>query len=115
MPAAADPNCLRVLTFVDDCTRECRGQIVDFSISGERLARFLDDLGERHGLPEEIVLDNGPELTSKAMFLWSERTGVKLRFIEPGQHGRTPHHDATAPPRKAADAGRLPSKRVQPD
>ncbi|MBL3566207.1 transposase [Rhodovulum sulfidophilum] len=37
------------------------------------------------GLPEEIILDNGPEGTSKAMFDWSERTGVRLRFIEPGK------------------------------
>lgn len=75
----------RVLNIVDDHTRECPGQIVDFSISGERLARYLDDLALTHGLPEEIVLDNGPEGTSKAMFDWSERTGVALRFIEPGR------------------------------
>ena len=36
------------------------------------------------GLPEEIVLDNAPEGTSRAMFGWSERAGVGLRFIEPG-------------------------------
>ena len=55
----------RVLNIVDDYTRECKGQIVDFSISG--------------------VVDNGPELTSKAMFLWSERAGVRLQFIDPGK------------------------------
>ena len=32
----------RILNIIDDCTRECPGQIVDFSISGERLADFLD-------------------------------------------------------------------------
>jgi putative transposase len=36
-------------------------------------------------LREEIVLDNSPEGTSRAMFEWSERTGVRLRFIEPGK------------------------------
>lgn len=54
----------RVLNIVDDFSRECPGQIVDFSISDERLTRFLDELGECHGLPATIVLDNGPELTS---------------------------------------------------
>ena len=49
------------------------------------MACYLDELGETHGLPEEIVLDNGPEGTSRAMFEWSERTGVRLRFIEPGK------------------------------
>ena len=35
--------------------------------------------------PEAIVTDNGPEFTSKAMHLWSQRTGVTLRFIQPGK------------------------------
>jgi putative transposase len=34
----------RILDIVDDFTRECVGQIVDFSISGERLVRLLEDL-----------------------------------------------------------------------
>lgn len=75
----------RVLNIVDDCTRESPGQIVDFSISGERLARYLDELAVVRGYPEELVHDNGPELTSRAMFVWSQRTGVKLRFIQPGK------------------------------
>ena len=75
----------RILNLVDDHSRFCPGQIVDLSISGARLARFLDEIAELHGLPEEIVLDNGPEGTSRAMFAWSERTGVRLRFIEPGK------------------------------
>ena len=75
----------RVLNIVDDHSRFCPGQIVDVSISGARMARFLDDLALRYGLPEEIVLDNGPEGTSRAMFDWSEKTGVRLRFIEPGK------------------------------
>ena len=75
----------RILNIVDDCSRECPGQIVDLSISGERLARFLDDLARRRGLPEGLVMDNGPEPTSKAMFEWARRTGVELHFIEPGK------------------------------
>ena len=81
----ADCRRFRVLNIVDDHSRFCPGQIVDVSISGARVARYLDDLALLHGLPEEIVLDNGPEGTSRAMFDWSERTGVRLRFIEPGK------------------------------
>ena len=55
------------------------------STRGERTGRFLEVLAERFGFPEEIVLDNGPECTSKAMFFWSEKTGVKLNFIQPGK------------------------------
>lgn len=81
----ADGRRFRVLNVVDDFSRVCVGQLVDLSISGERVARFLDQLGYERGFPQRIVMDNGPELTSKAMFLWSQRTRVTLHFIQPGK------------------------------
>ena len=73
----------RVLNIVDDFSRECVAQITDFSISGQRVAREFDRLNRP--LPKTIVCDNGPEFTSKAMFFWAKRTGVKLHFIQPGK------------------------------
>ena len=75
----------RVLNLVDDFTREIVGQLVDSSISGHQVARMLNQLSETRGLPGSIVCDNGPEFTSKALFLWSEETQVKLQFIQPGK------------------------------
>ena len=75
----------RVFNVVDDFSRECLLQVVDFSISGQRLTREFDRLAEQRGLPTRIAMDNGPELTSKAMFFWSKRTRVKLHFIQPGR------------------------------
>jgi putative transposase len=75
----------RILNLVDDYTRECVLQIVDFSISGQRLARELDQLGLSRPLPRTIVCDNGPELTCKAMFFWARETGIRLHFIQPGK------------------------------
>ena len=75
----------RVLNIVDDYSRACVGQLVDTSISGERLTHFLEEIRLTRSLPETIVLDNGPELTSKAMFLWSRQRQVKLHFIQPGK------------------------------
>ncbi len=37
------------------------------------------------GQPESLILDNVPELTSKAMFGWARENSVKLHFIEPGK------------------------------
>ena len=73
----------RVLNIVDDFSREYVLEIADFSISGERLVRELDQLSRT--LPNMIVCDNGPEFTSKAMYFWSKRTGVQLHFIQPGK------------------------------
>lgn len=81
----SDSRRIRVLNIVDDYSRVCVGQLVDLSISGQRMANFLDDLASTRGLPKRIVMDNGPEMTSKAMFMWSQRTGVKLHFIQPGK------------------------------
>jgi putative transposase len=73
----------RILNLVNDYSRECVLQIVDVSISGERVARELDRL--ERPLPKTIVCDNGPEFTSKALFFWARRAGVKLHFIQPGK------------------------------
>jgi putative transposase len=75
----------RILNVVDDHTRECVIQVVDFSISGERVSRVLAEMTNTRGLPAQIVSDNGPEFTSKAMFLWAQQRGVKLHFIQPGK------------------------------
>ncbi len=59
----------RIRGVIDDYSRECVGQIVDTSIGGERVVRFLDVLGQKRALPETLVCDNGSKFTSKAMGL----------------------------------------------
>ncbi len=77
---------IRMLTVVDAFTRESLAIEVDTSLSGVRVARVLDQIIDRRGAaPEEITLDNGPELTSRALDQWAYERGVRLRFIEPGK------------------------------
>jgi putative transposase len=73
----------RVLNVVDDFSRECVLQVIDTSISGNRVAQALDQLSR--SLPKTIVVDNGPEFTCKAMFFSAKRAKVKLHFIQPGK------------------------------
>lgn len=80
-----DGRRFRVLTVVDDFTRECVAIEVDTGITGERVIRTLEGLKETRGLPGMLVMDNGPEFTSKAMLAWSKPAGVKLHFIDPGR------------------------------
>ena len=65
----ADGRRIRVPDVVGDYSRFCIAQLADLSISGERPARCLTELGSDRRLPRRIVMDNGPEMTSKAMFL----------------------------------------------
>jgi putative transposase len=77
---------LRMLTVVDTYTRESLAIEVDTSLSGARVARVLDRvITERGAVPGEIVMDNGPELTSKALDQWAYERCVRLQFIEPGK------------------------------
>jgi putative transposase len=76
---------IRMLTMVDDCTRECPAIEVDTSLGGLRVGRVLDRVSAERGLPEEIVLDNGPEFRGRALAAWSEERGVRLEFIQPGK------------------------------
>lgn len=75
----------RVLNVVDDFSREMVGQLVSVSINGRQVARFLDRLCEERERPKKIICDNGTEFTSKAMFFWSQESGIKLGFIQPGK------------------------------
>jgi putative transposase len=76
---------IRMLTLVDDCTRECPAIEVDTSLGGLRVRRVLDRVAAERGLPEAIVLDNGPEFRGRALAAWSEERGVRLEFIQPGK------------------------------
>jgi putative transposase len=76
---------IRMLTIVDDCTRECPVIEVDTSLGGLRVRRVLDRIASERGLPEAIVVDNGPEFRGRALAAWSEERGVRLEFIQPGK------------------------------
>jgi putative transposase len=76
---------LRMLTVVDTYTRESLAIEVDTSLSGARVARVLDRVIGERAVPQEIVMDNGPELTSRALDQWAYERGVRLRFIQPGK------------------------------
>lgn len=75
----------RVLTIVDNFSRECPALEVDHSLTGKRVTRVLDRIALTRELPEVITVDNGPEFISKALDLWAFEHGVKLRFIQPGK------------------------------
>jgi putative transposase len=76
---------IRMLTMVDDYTRECPTIEVDTSLGGLRVRRVLDRVAAERGLPEAIVLDNGPEFRGRALAAWSQERGVRLEFIQPGK------------------------------
>lgn len=80
-----DGRRFRILTVVDDCTRECLALLADTSLSGVRVARELDRLIAERGKPKMIVSDNGTEFTSNTILTWAEGAGVQWHYIAPGK------------------------------
>ena len=76
---------LRFLPIIDTYTKECFRIEVDTSIGGKRVCTFLNQIAAVRGLPENIVVDNGPEFISNALDAWAYERGVKLHFIRPGK------------------------------
>ena len=80
-----DGRRFRVLCVLDDYSRQALALEVAASITGERVTRVLDRLIWQHGTPEFLVMDNGPEFTSRAMFRWASERDVALHYIDPGK------------------------------
>lgn len=81
----ADGRSIRLFNVIDDCTRMSVAMEVDLSLPAERVCRVLDRAAARRGWPKAIVVDNGPEFTSKALDQWAWERGIHLHFIQPGK------------------------------
>ena len=75
----------RCLTVLDLCSRECLAMRVDTSISGKGVIDALQRLFETRGIPRTLVLDNGPEFTSKVFQTWADDNEIHLAYIRPGK------------------------------
>jgi hypothetical protein len=63
------------LTVVDRFTRESPAIEVDTSLPGARVVLVLEAISGQRGLPHTILMDNGPELTSRVLDQWAMCTG----------------------------------------
>jgi putative transposase len=75
----------RVLTVVDNWSRESVLLEAGFRVSGEHVARALSEVADQRPLPRSITVDHGSEFTSKALDQWAWARGVQLDFTRPGK------------------------------
>jgi len=76
---------IRVLTVIDEVTRECLALEVDSSLTGRRVTAVLNRIALFRGLPKEILTDNGSEFTSNIMNEWAYDHKVEHIFTDPGR------------------------------
>jgi len=84
MDRTHDGRAIKIMTVIDEYTRECLAILVDRRIRSDDVLDCLTDLFVEHGVPEHIRSDNGPEFTAKVVRRWLADLGVKTLFIEPG-------------------------------
>ena len=80
-----DGRWFRILTVVDQYTRECLCAHADRSQTGEKVVMQMKRLAALRGAPESITTDNGGEFAGKAMETWAYKNAVKLDLIRPGK------------------------------
>ncbi len=84
MDRTRDGRAARMLTVIDEYTRECLAIRVGRRIRSTEVIVALADLMVTRGVPEHIWSDNGPDFTARAVREWLARLGSKALYIEPG-------------------------------
>ena len=79
-----DGRAFRMLTVIDEYSRECLTIEVARRLRSDDVLQVLTDLFTQHGPPDHIRSDNGSEFTAKVVRDWLPKVGVKTLYIEPG-------------------------------
>ena len=80
----AQGRVLRILTVMDEFTREGLALDVGTSTSAERVVGVLAELVAVHGAPAHVRSDNGAEFVAIAVQLWLRKQGIEPLYIDPG-------------------------------
>jgi len=79
-----DGRTLRMLTLIDEYTRECLAIRVARRLGRYEVIEALADVMLCRGVPKFIRSDNGPEFVAKELRKWLGSVGVGTLYIEPG-------------------------------
>ena len=79
-----DGRKFRILTIIDEASRECLALIVARQLKHEDVLAALADLFISRGPPAHIRSDNGSEFIATAVQKWLGQIGVKTLYIAPG-------------------------------
>lgn len=74
----------RILTLIDEYTRECLVMHAAWSICATDVVKVVDEAMSHYGIPEHLRSDNGPEFIAYAIQDWLERRQVRTMYIHPG-------------------------------
>jgi putative transposase len=81
---------LKLCNIVDEFTREALVMLVARNIDADSVIAELERLVARHGAPEHLRMDNGPEMTAHALQGWCEDSSAATAYIDPGAPWQNP-------------------------
>ena len=81
----------RILTLIDEHTRECLAVHVAWSIRAVDVITVVESAFERHGTPENLRSDNGPKFIAYVIGDWLQASAVKSLYITPGSPWEQAH------------------------
>ena len=84
MDRTHDGRVLKILTLIDEYTKEALAVHVARRIRASDVIDILADVMVERGVPEYIRSDNGPEMVAKVLRNWLSRVGTKTAYIMPG-------------------------------
>ena len=84
MARTHDGRPIKILTVIDEYTRECLAIVAERRLRADDVLFCLTDLFVKHGIPEYIRSDNGGEFTAKTVRQWLSHLAVQTLYIEPG-------------------------------
>jgi len=84
MDRTDDGRPLKLMTVVDEYSRECLAIVVARRIRATDVLDVFADLMAVHGVPEHLRSDNGPEMIAQTLRRWLERVGARTLYITPG-------------------------------
>ena len=79
-----DGRTMRILTLIDEYTRECLALRVERRLNSLEVIDTLADVMLVRGIPEHIRSDNGPEFIARELQKWLARVGTRTLYIERG-------------------------------
>ena len=75
---------LRILTLIDEYTKECLAIHTGYSIRAVDAIMVLEAAIQRYGPPQYLRSDNGPEFIAQAIQDWLKSRSVRSAYIQPG-------------------------------
>jgi len=84
MARTEDGRAIKILTLIDEYTRESLAIYAARGIRAHDVIELLADVMTARGIPEHLRSDNGPEMVARRLRAWLERRGTKTLYIEPG-------------------------------